>query len=57
MITAGEQVHFVNRAEWRTWLEKNHVNTKEIWLIQYKKHTGKPGLALVEAIEEALRFG
>ena len=57
MITAGEQAHFVNRAEWRAWLEENHATAKEAWLIIYKKHTGKASLSYEEAVEEALCFG
>ncbi len=48
---------FANRAEWRAWLEKNHSTAKEVWLVLYKKHTGKTGLSFEEAVEEALCFG
>ena len=57
MIMAGRLVHFENRAEWRAWLEENHATADEIWLVHYKKHTGKPGLTLADAVEEALCFG
>lgn len=46
-----------DRHEWRAWLEKNHVTKKEIWLVFYKKHTGKTGVAYLDALEEALCFG
>jgi uncharacterized protein YdeI (YjbR/CyaY-like superfamily) len=46
-----------SRDHWRAWLAENHAAVEEIWLIFYKKHTGKPGLAYVEAVEEALCFG
>jgi len=46
-----------NREEWRAWLEKNHANVKEIWLIYYKKHSGKPRIPYDDAVEEALCFG
>jgi len=46
-----------NREEWRAWLEKNHVKKKEIWLIYYKKHTGKPNVSYDESVEEGLCFG
>lgn len=45
------------RAEWRAWLEQNHANEREIWLIFYKKHTGQPSLTYDEAVEEALCYG
>jgi uncharacterized protein YdeI (YjbR/CyaY-like superfamily) len=38
-------------------LEVNHAITGEAWLIHYKKRTGKAGLSLNEAVEEALCFG
>jgi hypothetical protein len=43
--------------EWRTWLEQHHTQTEGVWLISFKKGTGKPRLENVEAIEEALCFG
>jgi len=46
-----------NQDDWRTWLEANHSTAKERLLVIYKKHTGKPGLSLEEAVEEALCFG
>jgi uncharacterized protein YdeI (YjbR/CyaY-like superfamily) len=45
------------REDWRAWLEKNHERETEIWLIYYKKHTGKPRVAYHDAVEEALCFG
>jgi uncharacterized protein YdeI (YjbR/CyaY-like superfamily) len=46
-----------NRRQWRAWLTKNHTTAQEMWLVIYKKHTGKPGLTYLEALEEALCFG
>jgi uncharacterized protein YdeI (YjbR/CyaY-like superfamily) len=46
-----------NRKEWRNWLEKNHDKEKDIWLIYYKKQTGKPRVPYDDAVEEALCFG
>jgi uncharacterized protein YdeI (YjbR/CyaY-like superfamily) len=46
-----------NREDWRTWLKENHDKEKEVWLIFYKKHTGKPGVPYDDAVEEALCFG
>jgi uncharacterized protein YdeI (YjbR/CyaY-like superfamily) len=48
---------FKNRDEWRRWLEKNNGKEKEVWLIHHKKHVGKIGIQLEEAVEEALCFG
>lgn len=46
-----------DRAEWRNWLEKNHRRESVIWLIYYKKHTGKASVPYNDAVEEALCFG
>ncbi len=46
-----------DRKAWRTWLSKNHAKKKEIWLVFYKKHTGKPTVSYEDAVQEALCFG
>ena len=43
--------------EFRRWLQKNHRTKIEIWLIFYKKSSGKQTLTIVQAVEEALCFG
>jgi uncharacterized protein YdeI (YjbR/CyaY-like superfamily) len=50
-------VHPKSRAEWRKWLEKNQSRTEGVWLIMYKKTTGKPRVEYDESVEEALCFG
>jgi uncharacterized protein YdeI (YjbR/CyaY-like superfamily) len=57
MVEITEKLFFPNRSRWRAWLENNHAAKKEIWLVFFKKHTGKPCLRLDEAVEEALCFG
>ncbi len=52
-----KQVYVKTRAEWRNWLNKNHLKNAGIWLVFYKKHTGKPTLEYDAAVEEALCFG
>jgi len=51
------RLHVTNRKDWRSWLRKNHESEKEIWLVYYKKHTGKPRVPYNDAVEEALCFG
>jgi uncharacterized protein YdeI (YjbR/CyaY-like superfamily) len=43
--------------KWRRWLRKNHKSAKEIWLVYYRKDSGKPRIAYNDAVEEALCFG
>lgn len=50
-------IHPKSRAEWRKWLDENHSRPEGIWLITYKKASGKPRLEYGEAVEEALCFG
>ena len=50
-------VSVMDRDEWRMWLSKNHDKEKEIWLIFYRKPTGKQTIPPVDAIDEALCFG
>ena len=48
---------FKTRQDWRSWLQRHHTTETELWLLLYKKHTGKPSISLAEAVEEALCFG
>jgi uncharacterized protein YdeI (YjbR/CyaY-like superfamily) len=50
-------VHPKTRAEWRKWLEQNHTQKEGMWLISFKKATGKSRFDYEEAVEEALCFG
>lgn len=46
-----------DRAKWRAWLEKNHDRESEVWLVYYRKATGKPRISYSDAVEVALCFG
>jgi uncharacterized protein YdeI (YjbR/CyaY-like superfamily) len=50
-------LHVKNRREWRAWLRKHYKSEKDVWLVYYKKHTGKARIAYNDAVEEALCFG
>ena len=50
-------LYIANRKDWRKWLEENHTTESEIWLVYYKKHTGKERIPYNDAVEEALCFG
>ena len=52
-----ETVCASDRAEWRHWLAKNGARCQEIWLVFYKKGSGKQTVAYDHAVEEALCFG
>jgi len=52
-----EGVFVKDRAEWRRWLEDNFARREEIWLVFYKKDSGKQTVTYGHAVEEALCFG
>ena len=56
-IPPTNSIHPKSRAEWRKWLEENHTRTEGVWLISYKKATGKSRFDYGESVEEALCFG
>ena len=53
----GETITALTPADFRRWLEANHQTKQEIWLVIYKKASGKAGISYDESIDEALCFG
>jgi uncharacterized protein YdeI (YjbR/CyaY-like superfamily) len=53
----GKTLYVTNRKDWRSWLSKNYNKEKEVWLIYYKKSSGKPRIAYDDAVKEAIAFG
>ncbi len=50
-------LYVTNRDEWRKWLERNCETEKEVWLLYYKRDSGKPSIPYEDTVEEALCFG
>ncbi len=50
-------LYVTNRKKWRSWLVKNHKTQKEVWLIYYRKETGKSRISYDDAVLEALCYG
>jgi uncharacterized protein YdeI (YjbR/CyaY-like superfamily) len=46
-----------DRAGWRAWLREHYCTAPEVWLLFYRKATGKPRVAYNDVVEEALCFG
>ena len=46
-----------DRKTWHNWLKAHYRAEKEIWLISYRKETGKSRVSYNDAVEEALCFG
>jgi uncharacterized protein YdeI (YjbR/CyaY-like superfamily) len=53
----NNSTHPKTRAQWRAWLAKHHTRTEGVWLISYKKATGKPRVEYDDIVEEALCWG
>jgi uncharacterized protein YdeI (YjbR/CyaY-like superfamily) len=56
-MNIGKTLYVHTRKAWRTWLSNNHASAKEIWLVYYKKDSGKPRIPYNHAVEEALCYG
>jgi hypothetical protein len=54
-VTRTLYVHRV--ADWRAWLRKHHKISREIWLVYYRKGSGKPRISYNDAVDEAICFG
>jgi uncharacterized protein YdeI (YjbR/CyaY-like superfamily) len=52
-----EHVHLETRAEWRAWLAANHAEAPGVWLVSWKRATGRPVVGYDACVEEALCFG
>src|SRR5215831_7537782 len=52
-----KRLYVTNREKWRAWLKKHFQSETEVWLIYFKKHTGRPRISYDHAVEEALCFG
>jgi uncharacterized protein YdeI (YjbR/CyaY-like superfamily) len=46
-----------DRGDWGLWLMENHATEREVWLLFYKKHVGRPCVSYDDAVEEALCYG
>jgi uncharacterized protein YdeI (YjbR/CyaY-like superfamily) len=56
-LDESQLLYVTNRQDWRLWLEQHYRSDKEVWLVYYKKHSGKPRIEYNQAVEEALCFG
>jgi uncharacterized protein YdeI (YjbR/CyaY-like superfamily) len=48
---------FANAGTFRKWLARNHNKAAELWVLFYKKDSGRGGITYPEALDEALCFG
>ena len=56
----GRHVTPRNQHAWRRWLDANHADVPEVWVVFYKKTVHRPGvptLTYENAVEQAICFG
>lgn len=53
----GKTFYPRNRRAWRAWLARHHTAASHIWLVYFKKESGKPRVPYSDAVEEALCYG
>jgi len=46
-----------SRADWRAWLETHHTRPQGVWLVSFKKATGRQAFDYGASVEEALCSG
>jgi uncharacterized protein YdeI (YjbR/CyaY-like superfamily) len=57
-MTADEtEVLVESRQEWRDWLSANHATSEGIWVVTWKRATGRPRPTYEDLVEEAVCFG
>jgi uncharacterized protein YdeI (YjbR/CyaY-like superfamily) len=56
-VLPDNAVHPETRAAWRAWLKRHHGRAEGVWLVSWKKATGKPCIEYGDAVEDALCFG
>jgi uncharacterized protein YdeI (YjbR/CyaY-like superfamily) len=56
-IDEAKLLDITDREAWRAWLAAHYRSETEVWLVYWKKHTGRTRIPYNDAVEEALCFG
>src|SRR5258708_37829287 len=57
LVLPAEITYFKTPADFRSWFERHHASTSELWVGFYKKSSGTPSITWPESVAEALCFG
>ena len=57
MATELNTLEVRDRRRWRAWLEQHHASSPAVWLVFYKKHSGRKSISYEDSVREALCFG
>ena len=52
-----DRFHAETREQWRAWLAEHAADGKGVWLVTWKRASGRPVLTYEDAVTEALAFG
>ena len=52
-----QAIYTKTKADWRKWLEENHLSKQHVWLVFYNKKSGLPSITWSDAVDVALCFG
>jgi uncharacterized protein YdeI (YjbR/CyaY-like superfamily) len=56
-VEVGETLYAASREDFRKWLAEHHQSKQEIWLVFYRKSSGKPTIPYDDAVEKAICYG
>ena len=56
-LESAPQIQLEDRKSWRRWLAANHAKSSGIWLVRWRRSTGRPRVEYGASVEEALCFG
>jgi uncharacterized protein YdeI (YjbR/CyaY-like superfamily) len=56
-MSTPKMLYVTSRHKWRAWLANHYQSETEVWLLYYKKHTGRLRIPYEHAVEVALCFG
>src|SRR5258708_2423116 len=57
LVLPAEITYFKTPADFRSWFERHHASTSELWVGFYKTSSGKPSITWPESVDAALCFG
>ncbi len=55
--TDAPRVHIETIEQWREWLAEHHLSETSVWLVTWRRTTGRPAPSYEDQIVEALRVG
>jgi uncharacterized protein YdeI (YjbR/CyaY-like superfamily) len=56
-MKVGETLTVLTREQWRDWLAEHHDSRSDMWLVFFRKVSGKPTISYSDAVEVAICYG